>query len=331
MEFKTTIITMFFNIKKLKDSSEQTRPIEFYVNHGIHVLKLKYPMVIFCDEDTYEILKLTREKEVDSTLIPTKYIIKNINEYEYYTSCWNIINENRIMLGKPQDKRNTISYFLMGMFKPFAFNYVHQQNFFNSEYYAWIDLGCNHIVRNLSTYAPIMLDKPNKKVSVCYIHYRGHEELKNMKEYMKDGGPCGIASTAYTIESKYITRYFTSMFSIFYEKLYNGVGHTDETVMTYCYDRYPEIFNIYNGDYYSIFTNYHQPIEDLHIIYRCFITNALNNGKKDLAKKAAKKILDSKLNLDNNFRNELLTITLLDSQIHLDNQLKNGSLNIIYK
>lgn len=308
MEFKTTIITMFFNIKKLKDSSNETRPIEFYVNHGQHVLKLKYPMVIFCDEDTYELLKLTREAEIDPEVIPTKYIVKNINDYEYYKSCWSIINENRILLGNPQDKRNTVSYFLMGMFKPFAFNYVHQHNFFNTEYYAWIDLGCNHIVRNLSTYAPKMLDNPNPKVSACYIHYRSHEEIQNMKEYMKNGGPCGIASTAYTIESKYVSRYYTSMFSIFYEKLYNGVGHTDETVMTYCHDKYPEIFDIYNGDYYSIFTNYHNSIDDLHIIRWCFINNALKNGKKYLAVNAAKKIIGSGVNLDDNFRNELLHI-----------------------
>jgi hypothetical protein len=311
MEFKTTIITMFFNIKKLKDSSEQTRPIEFYVDHGKHVLKLQYPMVIFCDEDTYEILKSARDSEVDPTIIPTEYIIKSINEYEYYTTSWNIINENRISLGKPEDKRNTVSYFLMGMFKPFAFNYVHQQNFFNTEYYAWIDLGCNHIVRKLVEYAPLMLDKPNKKVSVCYIHYRGHNELSNMKNFMKYGGPCGIASTAYTIESNYVSRFYTSMFSIFYEKLYNAVGHTDETVMTYCYDRYPEIFDIYNGDYYSVFTNYHQPIEDLQNIYMYFIINAIENGKNELAKTAARKIVDSNINLDSQLKDELLKIILV--------------------
>lgn len=306
--FKTTVITMFFNIKKLQDSSKDTRPIEFYVNHGAHVLRLKHPMVIFCDEDTYEFLKNTRDKEVDSNTIPTKYIIKNIDQYEYYQNNWSIINENRNRVGKPQDQRNTVSYFLMGMFKPFAFNYVHRQNFFNTKYYAWIDLGCNHIVRNLSTFAPLMVENPNPKVSVCYIHYRGNGELKNMKEFMRYGGQCGIASTAYTIEADYVHRFYCSMFSIFYEKLYNYVGHSDETVMTFCYDRYPEIFNLYNGDYYSVLTNYHKPTEYLHAILNYFINNALKHGRRDLAINSAKKILESNTNLDENLKNRLMDI-----------------------
>lgn len=295
---KTTIITMFFNMKKLKDSTELTRPFEFYINNCKPVLKLNYPMVIFCDEDTYSPIKQIRD-----TLIPdnsTKYVIKNIEQYEYYQSCWYIINNNRIKNGKPLDNRNTSSYLLMGMFKPYAFNYVYQQKLFDTPYYAWIDLGCNHIVRELDEYAPKMLDNPNTKVSVCYIHYRGHNELKNMKEYMKTGGPCGIASTAYTVEGSYISKFYTSMFSILYEKLYKEVGHTDETVMAYCFDRYPELFNVYGGDYGSVFVNYHRPTQDINIIKNCFIMNALNNGKFDIAKKMAKQVLDANPNLDVN-------------------------------
>jgi hypothetical protein len=43
----TTILTMFFNLKKLKDASLQTRPQEFYIENGRETLKLKYPMIIF--------------------------------------------------------------------------------------------------------------------------------------------------------------------------------------------------------------------------------------------------------------------------------------------
>ncbi len=42
----TTIVTMFFNLKKLKDASMQTRPQEFYIENGRETLKLKYNMVI---------------------------------------------------------------------------------------------------------------------------------------------------------------------------------------------------------------------------------------------------------------------------------------------
>lgn len=305
-ETKTTIITMFFNMKKLKDSTELTRPFEFYIDNCKHVLNLNYPMVIFCDEDTFEPIKKIRDGLILNN--KTEYIIKNIEDYEYYQSCWKIINENREKNGKPLDKRNTSSYLLMGMFKPFAFNYVNQHNFFNSSHYAWIDIGCNHVVRELEKYAPKLLDNPKSKVTVCYIHYRGHDELYNMREYMKEGGPCGIASTAYTIESSYVSKFYTSMFSILYEQLFNEVGHTDETVMAYCYDRYPEIFNIYGGDYGSVFVNYHKPKQDIHIILQCFIKNALKNNNTKLAENMAKQVLDSNPDLDTYNKNWLINI-----------------------
>jgi hypothetical protein len=303
----TTIITMFFNMKKLKDSTELTRPFEFYINNCKPVLNLNYPMVIFCDEDTYEPIKQIRDTLINDN--NTKYIIKNIEEYDYYQNCWSIINDNRVKHGQPKDRRNTSSYLLMGMFKPYAFHYVNQHNFFNTTHYAWIDIGCNHIVRELQTYAPKMLNNPNSKVTVCYIHYRGHNELVNMRQYMKDGGPCGIASTAYTIETSYVSKFYTSMFSILYEQLFNEVGHTDETVMTYCYDKYPEIFNIYGGDYGSVFVNYHKPSQDLNIIIHCFITNALKNNETTIAKNMARELLDNNSQLDTNTSNWLRSIS----------------------
>ena len=279
---KSVIVTMFFNLKNLKDASVQTRPQQFYIENGRETLKLKYPMVIFCDESTYEFLKKIRDEEVDSN-IKTEYIIKNFTEYDYYKHNWNIINENRKKSNVYKDPtdRNTVSYFLMGMFKPLGLFLAKQ--IIKAEYYAWIDLGCNHIVRKLSEYAPKMLDNPNPKISVCYIHYRSNSEIMPMKQYMEYGGKCGIASTAYTVSEEYIEIYYNLMFSIFYEMLVNGVGHTDETAMVYCFDRRPDIFNIYYGDYYSIFTNYHKPIEDHNSIKIFFIDECKRKGRYDLA------------------------------------------------
>jgi hypothetical protein len=136
-----------------------------------------------------------------------------------------------------------------------------------------------------------MLENPGPRVKACYIHYRPKAELASMEAYMANGGPCGIASTAYTIEANYVNRYYTSMFSIFYEMLLRGVGHTDETTMAYCYDRYPELFTLYWGDYYSVFTNYESSKEDLYIVRRCFIDVARGAGRGDLAAAAAKSVM----------------------------------------
>jgi len=288
---QTTIVTMFFNLKTLKDASLETRPIDFYIKNSVEVLKLQYPMIIFCDETTYSFLKELREQHSNNS--PTQYISKNITEYDYFKYNWDIVNNNRINSNgyKNAKDRNTVSYYLLNMFKPLALFIAKQRNDFDSKHYAWIDIGCNHVVRNIATYAPKMLDNPNPKVSACYIHYRSHEEIYPMKKYMEYGGKCGIAGGVYTVEKEYVDKYYISMFSIFYEMLYNQVGHSDETVMTYCFDKYPELFHIYYGDYYSLFTNYHEPKEDYNSIKYYFINESINKDRRDLAKIVAEKVL----------------------------------------
>lgn len=286
--FKTTVVTMFFNLKRFRDATNLTRPLDFYVKNGVNTLKLKYPMVIFCDEDSVEFLKKIRDEHVDPEIISTVYIIKSLTEYDYYIHNWNIIHDNRARSNgyKNPENRNTVSYFLMGMFKPLALQIAKQRNDFNTSHYAWIDLGCGYMIKEMDEYAPKMLDNPLPKVAVCYIHYRPHEHLSNMKQFMEFDGPCGIASTAYTVEREYVDKYYNLMFSTFNDMLFIGYGHTDETAMTYSYDRHPEIFTIYNGDYPSVFMNYHDPITDLEIISKAFVTCCIYYKRYDLAKDA---------------------------------------------
>ena len=75
-----------------------------------------------------------------------------------------------------------------------------------------------------------------------------------------------------------------SMMEIFHMQLCERTGHSDEQTMTLCYDRYPELFTIYNGDYYSILTNYHDTTTDLSAIKYHFIYNTMNANRYDLAK-----------------------------------------------
>ena len=293
---KSTIVTMFFNLKKLKDRSNSTRPLEFYLENGMATMSLPYPMIIFCDEETYEMTKTMRDQALNGqTNVPTHYVIKNITEYDLYKDNWDIIDENRKKSNwyKSPDERNIVSYFILTMFKITALLMSKQLNLYNTHYFAWIDFGCGHVVNKVAEYAPKMLENPNPKISICYIHYRGKDELHDMCKYMENGGPCGIACTAFTVETTYINRLYNAMTAIFHEMLFNGVGHSEETAITYCYDRHPDLFTIYYGDYYSVLTNYHKPQEDLWSIRWYFINSALQCGRLDLAKDAATKILDA--------------------------------------
>jgi len=293
---KPTIVTMYFNLKELADSSKETRSIDFYLTHGRGTLQLEYPMVIFCDTITKPLLQALRNELVDSKMCPTVYVERNLSDYDFYKQWWPVISENRkksnMSWYNNPEERNTASYLLVCMFKMVAIQLANQRNDFDSSYYFWLDFGCSHIAKNNMKEATIkMLEHPNPKISTLYIDYCCKKTLENM-ERVVNYGMCGIAGTVFSAQKEYIPVFCAYMWSIFYEMVARGVGHTDEQVFTYCYDRHPELFTLYFGDYYSVILNYHYVCKDSLTIKDFFIVKTINAGRHDLAKLAAKSILD---------------------------------------
>ena len=286
-----TVVTMFINLKKLPDSSSNTRSVDFYLKNGIGTLKIKNPMLIFCDSVSKPLIEKIRNEHVPVS-IPTIYIERSLDDYDFYKWCHPIIVENRKGILSYIDSKVTPSYHLICMFKIIAIQIAHQRNDFNSSHYVWIDFGCSHMIGpTVEEDATKLLESPREKVAVCYIHYRSHQYLLDMKNACNKG-ICGIAGTIFSVEKSYVNRFFSSMWAIFYEMLSKGLGHCDEQVFTYCYDRHPELFTLYFGDYFSTLSNYHSPVRDIPSIMHYFIRSAMSAQRADLARDAAKAIYD---------------------------------------
>lgn len=276
----STIVTMFFDLKSLPDASSQLRPIEFYLEKAKDVLSLDYPMVLFCDSTTKPKLEVLRGSK------STHYVERNITDYDYFKFLHPIVTDNRKKIPSP-DARNTPSYFLLMIFKFYALFMSKQYNYFpNTSHYFWIDIGASHVVRCVPKNIPIMLDNPREKIACCYIHYRSKDELYPIKRYLSNGGKTGIAGGVISVEHNFIDKFYLKILSIFYQQISEGVGHSDEQILTYCYDQNPEMFTLYFGDYYSLVNNYHKSIEDHYSIHTYFIRNAKIAGREDLVNKA---------------------------------------------
>jgi hypothetical protein len=179
------------------------------------------------------------------------------------------------------------------LFKFIGLNIAKQRNDFKTPYDAWLDIGCSHVASsNFEDYAIRIFNNPLPKIRACYIHYRSPKEINDMILYTP-GGPCGIAAGLITVEREYVEGLYTSIFSIFYEMLTRGVGHSEETCLIYTYHRFPHLFNMYYGDYYSLLSNYHTVQKDYPAVKKYFIQNALNDNRQDLAKAAAQNVLES--------------------------------------
>jgi hypothetical protein len=287
MTSKTTVVTMYFNIKNLPDATDQVRPQSFYMEKGRATLGLDFPMIVFCDDTCYDDIKTLRGDR------PTHYIVKSLLDYDFYKDNYDIIKNNRV--GNPHyvDSRNTTSYCILTIFKLYAMHLAKQSSpFIEATHYAWVDFGGSHILRNFEEYAPLMLRAPHPKVAFCYIHFRGAQEMTMTSEFAK-GGYCGVGATCFTIERDYVSRFYNACISIFHEMLAIKLCHHEEQIMAYFYHRYPELCTLYYGDYYSILSNYHVVRDDYESVKRYFIMESLVKGRRDLASGAAKAVLSS--------------------------------------
>lgn len=269
----TTIVTMFFELKS-------GRPRSFYMEHAKKALSIDAPMVVFCDESTHgELASFREDKE-------TVFIVKPIHEYEYYSTLLPLVTANRVV--RPScDPRNTPQHFLLTMFKFHALQIASQT--IESEHYMWLDIGASHVARSMPEAIYPILANPRPKVAICYIHYRAPHELYPMSDYFF--GKCGMAGTVFTVEASYVPIMYTAVWSMMYEQVRVGVGHTEEQAIIYVHAQHPEWFSLYFGDYYSVATNYHKTVEDLDCVRYNFIQNAEMSGNYALAEEARNSIV----------------------------------------
>jgi len=287
-KLKCVGVTMFFDLSKLKDASKSTRTQSFYEENCKATLSVKSPLIIFCDSSTRPWIESLRKSLSDCE---TVYIEKHISEYDFYRMNYNIVEKNRKSdWYNNHDSRNTISYFLLCSFKTYAIMEA-SLVYPDATHYAWIDFGASHVVWEVKERLQLMMDNPRSKVTVTYIHYRHHDSLKDIRKTLCNGGICGVAGTVFTVEKSFLNIFYSRFFEIFYEQLAIGVGHTDEQILLYMYDRWPELFNLSYGDYYSVVSNYHLPVRDFETIKRYFIFSAIQAGRKDLASEAAKAVV----------------------------------------
>jgi hypothetical protein len=285
---RSTIVTMFFNLQQLPGAVPSTRSMDFYMKNGRATLSAPAPMVIFCDPSTRPTIEAIR---TELSTYPTTYIEKNLADYDYYQSLYPIILNNRAKSPHyaSSNSRNTPSHCLTTMFKIPALYMAYQTC--PASHYIWLDFGCSYMALDVEKAIVPVIHNPRPRIACGAIHYRSSQELYPMSEYMKWGGPCSLAGTLMTIERDYMELFYSNMMSIFCEQLNEGVGHTEEQVLVYLFDRHPEWFDLYFSDYRSCIVNYHSVCEDYASIKHFFIHEALNKNRRDLAEKCAQDIL----------------------------------------
>jgi hypothetical protein len=271
-----TLVTAYFDLTKRPDASKEVknRGVEHYFKRATGTLSLNYPMVIYCELESVELISKLRTA-------PTRIVLCDFEAFTInghtFTELRERIKENRIKTPYYFDPRNTPSYYLVCMVRFLMMIDVIQNNPFSSTHFAWINLCIEHVGINNIRAIPAALAVNRDKFSACYINYIAKSITEDLPTYFQYGR-CSMASGFFTGNAYYMKNVCELLLGQFQECLDLGYGHADEQLFQLVYVRHPDLFEHYYGDYTEIITNYTGVCEGGEKILQIFIAPAFKDG-----------------------------------------------------
>lgn len=283
-----TLVTAYFNLTKCPDASKEIieRSQDYYISHSISTLNAPYNLVIYCDEESLQLIQKIRPEYLKEK---TRYEIRNFDDFcfidennnkkdndQTFGDYRNKIIENRKNNPYNFDNRNTASYYLFCMSRYLMLKEVIKKNYFQSTHFCWINFCIERMGYTNVMHLDEALSVNRDKFSTCYIDYISEELIKNTKEYYS-WGRCSMCSGFFTGNTEYMYKVCDLIENKFLEYLKLGYGHADEQLYSPVYFENPDLFEHYFGDYRQMVTNYKYIYENPEAPVYNFITNSFNN------------------------------------------------------
>lgn len=286
-----TFVTSYIDLTKFDDASKEikNRNKDYYFDHSHQTMNYNYNLVVYCEKENLEDIKKLRPEYLQEK---TKYKIVDFDKMEIGNINFSYLREkikkNRLTFSSP-DPRNTPSYYLFCMMRYIIILDAIKTNYFNSEYFAWINFCISRMGSGIKYLEDVIKEK-REKFSTCYIDYCPRYIIDNDLNFWK--GRCTMCSGFFTGNIKYMTIFCEEIQKIFISKLNDGLGHADEQLYSLVYFNNPDIFDFYFGDYTEMITNYSKIRERGEEIIKNFIKNSYVYEPM-LCKKAIEKLRES--------------------------------------
>lgn len=258
-----TIVTSFYNIRKTEDNETNTRTIRTYLDLAADfILKLPYPLIIFVDNCDTDIINFINEnrKQLKKLTFLRKINIEETHYYKHIDRLTQLQNEYPIYnLDKNKD---TPLYITLTNNKFYFLKSAIKMNPFDSSHFIWMDFGINHCAKNCEKIHEWILKVPDKIKQLCINPFVDHCNYKHFFQNIHHH----LASGVFSGSSENMLKY-CDLFENKTQEIYNeGWYQLEEAVMTILERDYPELFDLYYGDYNSIISNYFEPINNIDLI-----------------------------------------------------------------
>lgn len=228
-----TIVTGYIklNEKKIQKYARQTYE---YLDSCVETLKININMVIYISEELYDFVYCKRKEF--GLLNKTKIIKIDIEKYMYFYNKLNVVEENV--------KKNHLNYSSAKKILSVVsrYNYLKDtivNNYFNTEYIAWLDFSASHIVSIPQNV--IFNDNFGNRIRIGWIARYSQNQFKyNYK----------VLSGGFYIGKNNVMLELIRLHNYYFDLLMNyGFTVNDDKLLFFIFESNPFLFSVYFTDY----------------------------------------------------------------------------------
>lgn len=254
MSHNLTLVTALFDIGRGELKEGFRRSFQHYVECFERLLKVDYPMVIFCEESLAEAIWKVRSPENTKLVFRT---LDDLRRFPFYDKVQTIRTDSEWIHRSGWIEDSTQAklelYNPLVMSKQFMLHDASLFNFFDSKYYLWVDAGIANTIGEPSNYfdeqfATKIIPDLNKMLYIAFpydgtVEVHGYEKgaMDRMAgkptEYVCRGGIFGGPKHS-----------LSEVNDIYYQLLHSsfqqGLMGTEESIFTILSYKYPEKVNV---------------------------------------------------------------------------------------
>jgi hypothetical protein len=236
---EVTIITGYLNIKIKRPAKSNTEnQIYDYIEKSRGTLQIPQYMVIYCSEDI--IKDVSKIREEFGLINKTKIIKITLEKDLYMIDKLDKIRENVSKNNPPYD----IPEYILAVNS--RYNYIQnaiENNYFQTDYFAWVDFSASHIVNIPQN--KIIQPKSNDKIRIGWIaRYSNNQFVYN--HYCLGGG-------VFSGHKEIMMELIKLHHSEFVKLTEMGYNINDDKLLFIIMEQNPYLFDIYYSDYRSLF------------------------------------------------------------------------------
>lgn len=230
-----TLVTAFIKLDIKRSAKRSTQKYD-YIEKSKETLSLNHNMVIYVSS---ELIDDIRDFRTNLNLIDKTKIIEVSREDLYLLDKIDIIKKNCVKNWKPYD----IPEYILAVNSRYNFvkNTV-DNNYFNTDFFAWIDFAAGHTV-NIPRNFKINYSKVDK-IRISWICRKNNNNFTY--NYKCFGGGVFMGDKTIMLE-------FIKIHDIEFQKLMNmGYCINDDKLLFLIFEKYPHLFDHYCSSYYDI-------------------------------------------------------------------------------